>query len=292
MSISENFKTFCNSLIISNKDTISKRYKQITKRLNTDFWDSDSEITHSLYGGSYGRGTAINNISDVDMYFILPYSYYEKYNKYTGNGQSSLLQEVKDSIKTTYSNTSMRGDGQVVVVQFTDGVKFEVVPIFLSNSEDTYIYADTNDGGSWKATSFKKEINEINSMNEVCNKNLKKLCKMIRSWRANSNLKMGGLLIDTLCYNFLKDWKYKDKSFGYYDWMSRDFFEYLKDLDSTQNYWLAVGSKQYVWKKDNFTNKAKKAYEKSCEAIEYERKAQYSSEKKCWREIFGTKFPS
>jgi hypothetical protein len=76
-----------------------------------------------------------------------------------------------------------------------------------------------------------------------------------------NDVRIGGLLIDTLAYNFISQWEYRDKSFMYYDWMSRDCFEYLKKQDPDQTYWKAVGSGQCVWRTGAFENKAKTAYE-------------------------------
>ncbi|MCC5638749.1 hypothetical protein LC593_23530 [Nostoc sp. CHAB 5844] len=129
MGIAKDFENFCAKLIIQDKDKIITRCNAITKRLNLDFWGSDSEISHRIYVGSYGRDTAIG-VSDLDVIFILPYQTYLRYNNYRYNGQSSLLQSVKASIRKTYSNTDIGGDGQVVVVSFSDGMKFEVVPAF------------------------------------------------------------------------------------------------------------------------------------------------------------------
>jgi len=78
-------------------NTVSKiqyRYKQITKRINLDYWGSSSETSHSLYVGSYGRGTEIWT-SDIEIIIQLPYEIYKKYDNYTSNGQSALLQDVK-----------------------------------------------------------------------------------------------------------------------------------------------------------------------------------------------------
>ena len=36
------------------RDTITLRYKRITKAINSEFWGSDSETAHSRYVGSYG----------------------------------------------------------------------------------------------------------------------------------------------------------------------------------------------------------------------------------------------
>ena len=45
---------------------------------------------------------------------------------------------------------------------------------------------------------------EINSLNQDKNHNLKRLCKMVRAWKNDHGVPMKGMLIDTLCYQFLK----------------------------------------------------------------------------------------
>lgn len=291
MSVAIWFETFRDNLQMSSQtvEDISYRYKRITKQLNKDFWDVDSDIYHSLYVGSYGRGTEIHK-SDIDIIFQLPYSEYVKYDGHSGNGQSALLQAVKTSIEKTYKPTYIRADGQVIKLDFTDGVNFEIVPAF-TNKDDSYTYPDSNDGGSWKATNPKPEIAEMTSKNYLWNRNLKRLCKMARSWKEYWDVPIGGLLIDTLAYNFLTDWRYKDKSYLYYDFMSRDFFKYLSEQDEKQTYWLSPGARQYVWRKGNFEYKAKRCYNISLEAIEKEKDYPLTAKSK-WREIYGTKFPS
>jgi len=293
VSIADKFEQFHKNILIDKTDiaNISYRYKQITKRLNLDFWGSDSETSHSLYVGSYGRDTDIH-VSDVDVIFELPVVMYEKYNNYRTNGQSALLQVVKESVQKTYKTTESHGDGQVVAIDFTDGIKYEIVPVFPLKDNKGYYYPDTHNGGSWKITNPKPEIKAINDKNQEWNKNLKRLCRMIRAWKDINDVPMGGLLIDTFAHNFFKNWEYKDKSYMYYDWMVRDFFEYIKEQKQEQTYWLAVGSNQYIWRKGKFESKATKAYNAVIEAIKYEdAKQEYSANLK-WREVFGTKFPN
>jgi len=59
MNISEKFHNFCNNIRIKQDvvDTISYRNGRITRQLNKDFWHTESETSHSLYVGSYGRDT-------------------------------------------------------------------------------------------------------------------------------------------------------------------------------------------------------------------------------------------
>ena len=289
MSIAIKFYNFCKNIRIPQNivDAIFYRYKRITKQLNKDFWSSESDTYHSLYVGSYGRDTEIFT-SDIDMLFILPYSFYEKYNNYSGNGQSALLQEVRNSLQKTY-NSYMRADGQVVKIDFTDNISFEIVPCFINNN-DTYTYPDTNNSGSWKITNPKAEIEALKIRNDSWNGNLKNLCRMARDWKAEWSVPINGLLIDTLSFNFMKNWEYKDKSFNWYDWLTRDFFNYLKNHDPNQNYWYALGSGQKIYRKGPFEYKALQCYNLAIEAIKYENdNSEYSANEK-WKKIYGSKF--
>jgi hypothetical protein len=290
MGVGEDFQSFCSNLTVNNAGDISSRYKAITKRLNLDFWNSDSDTNHSYYIGSYGRGTAIRGFHDMDVLFRLPYSYYEQYNGYSGNGQSALLQAVKNSIQKTYSNTDVGGDGQVVVVRFTDEMRFEVLPAFI-NKDASYTYPNSNNGGSWKTTNPFPEIEAINKTDTDCNFNLKWLCRMTRSWKRKWDVPMGGLLVDTLANSFIKGWTNRDKSYLYYDWMSRDFFDYLANQSSTQQHWVAPGSGQYVYRKGNFEYKARQACNLAKEAITYATNENTYSARQKWREIYGTSYP-
>jgi hypothetical protein len=292
MGLAEWFGAFCANLQVKNGASISSRYKTITQRLNIDFWDTTSDVAHSLYVGSYGRNTAIDGFSDLDMVFELPADLYYQYDKHQNNGQSALLQAVRTSMRRTYPSSDIGGDGQVVVVNFTDGMTFEVVPVF-DNKAGTYTYPDSNGGGTWKTTNPRAEIEAIKERNDACNKNLVPLCRMMRSWKKQWDVRIGGLLIDTLAYQFIENYQYRDKSYLYYDYICRDFFKWMSEQDEEQEWWRAPGSAAWVWGKGLFQYKAKRCYNIAVEAITHETadpKREWSAKQK-WREIFGTAFP-
>jgi hypothetical protein len=291
MSVADWFNTFCNHIRIDSNDnsTIITRYHQITKRINLDYYDAPSDTAHSLYIGSYGRDTEIYT-SDIDMLVQLPYATYEKFNKYSDNGQSALIQEVKNVLTKTYSVTNLKGDGQIISLPFQDGINFEVLPAFI-NKDGSYTYPNSNNGGIWKTTDPKAEINAVKEMNDKCNGNLKPLCRMMRAWKNKCGVDISGILIDILAHRFISSFKERDKSYLYYDWMSRDFFKYLSEQDSKQNLWQAMGSGRYIYHCGYFVNKAKTAYDAAVTAIEKE--ADYpTTAKSKWREIYGSKFPA
>lgn len=292
MSIATNFNTFCDELKISSdkRSTISSRYNSICTRLNKDFWNMDTNHG-GRYVGSFGRNTANGWVSDIDMIFEMPSSLKSTYDNYTGNGQSAFLQSVKNSLAKTYSTSHLKGNGQIVEITFSDGISFEVLPAF-KNTDNSYTFADSNSGGSWKNTNPIPEINTINNGDSLTNNNLKRLCKMARSWKGYCSVPIKGLLIDTLAYQFLIDYAHKNQSYLYYDFMSRDFFKYLKEQKSDQTVWYAVGSLQNIYNSENFRYKATVAYNKSLEAIQLETDSKGWSAKQKWIEIYGNRFPS
>lgn len=291
MSIGTDFKAFTDKIAVQDVESIRYRYKRLTKQLNKDFWESDSETAHSIYAGSFGRGTATEKTSDIDMIFWLPSSYWKIYDEYNGNGQSAMLQAVRTSMKNTYSTSEIGADGQIVYVNFDDGRRFEVLPSF-ELTDGTFRYPDSNNGGSWKNTDPRPEKKAMVDRDTKCNGNLRTLSRMMRMWRLENGVSISGFLIDTLAFNFLDSYQYSDKSSEWHDWLSRDFLKYLSDQDKEKQYWLAPGSRQYVYRTGNFENKADKSYKIALEAIEVYDKDKPTTGRSKWREIYGNIFPS
>ena len=86
------FTDFIANLAVQNSEEISGRYGEITRALNKKYRDSESRESNTLQVGSYGRYTAINGISDLDMIYMLPDS---EWSRFKDGRQSALLQEVK-----------------------------------------------------------------------------------------------------------------------------------------------------------------------------------------------------
>jgi len=278
------FEQFLENLKIDNSETISSRYGEITACLNKKFRDTESKTANSLQVGSYGRWTGIKSISDLDMLYIMPAN---KWDDYKNDGQSKLLTETKDAIKARYPTTTVYVDRLVVRVLYSN-FHVEVQPVF-EQEDGSFKYPDTYNGSSWKITKPREEIKAMSEFVTQKNKNLRRLCKMARAWKNKHGVGMGGLLIDTLAHNFLKSTnEYDDKSFLYYDWLSRDFFKYLADQPD-QDYYAALGSGQRVKVKQKFQKKAKRAYELCLKAIEAENTDSVNNK---WKKVYGRPFPA
>lgn len=284
MSVSKDFKTFLANIRIENTATIALRYGEVTAALNKEFRDTESKTANSLQVGSYGRWTAIKGISDLDMIYVIPAA---KWNSYKSGGQYALLCDTKDAIKRRYPSTTVKVDRLVVRVLYKD-FHIEVMPAFKM-LDDSFTYPDTANGGSWKITKPQSELDEMKEADQRKNGNLRRLCRMARAWKNRHGIAMGGLLIDTLAYNFLESIdEYNTKSFHHYDCMCRDFFKFLAEQPKQSEY-AALGSRQRVRVKKRFERKANKAYSLSVKAIEARGQ---KNERQKWRDVFGNGYPA
>jgi len=284
MSVADMFTSLIANLKIDNAETISLRYGELTATLNKAFRDTDSKTANTLQVGSFGRNTGIKGISDLDMLYIMPKS---KWDTYKENKQLKLLQDVKLAILNRYPKTDVRVDRLVVSVTYTN-FYVEVQPVF-EQEDGSFSYPDTKNGGTWKITKPRLEMNAVAVLDIEKNLNYRRLCKMARAWRNKHGVEMGGLLIDTLSYNFMNSTSvYNSNSFQYYDQLSRDYFQYLSELPKQDRY-AAPGSKQHVKVKKPFQRKAKKAYDYCLDAIEASETTGVNNK---WKKVYGRPFPS
>lgn len=194
------------------RSKISTRYKTVTRAINTSLWSNSSDTAHSFYVGSYGRGTAIDT-SDIDILVEVPSSFYVHNSYTTYNPQSRLLQVVKNAILNSYPRSDIRGDGQVVVIDFTDRIKFEVLPSIPQTDywgRTTYRYPDSHIGGRWMSTNPKAEQEAMEEKNRYSNGLLFDTCKHMRYIRDNyfSSYHLSGIVIDSFVYAAMAAWRW------------------------------------------------------------------------------------
>ena len=70
--LKDDFETFCSNIELDNLEEMKTTIKEITKKLNKYYYDTEDKEKHMYTVGSVGRGTAIKNTSDLDILFDLP----------------------------------------------------------------------------------------------------------------------------------------------------------------------------------------------------------------------------
>ena len=247
------------SIDMETRSHISKRYHTVTKAVNLEFWNSTSDSLHSVYVGSYGRGTAVNS-SDLDILIELPKEEYNRFDLRKGNGQSRLLQAVKSAIHTSYPRSDIHADGQVVVISFSDGMKFEILPAFSHTDfwgKELYTYPDTNMGGNWRSTNPKAEQKAMHEKNSFSYSNglLFDTCKHIRYIHNScfSSYHLSGIVIDSFVYNAIGDWHWlrdgeigSGETSGTYESILLTYYNTHTSYGTIAPSWQAPGSGQVL----------------------------------------------
>jgi hypothetical protein len=199
--------------------------------LQRAYYDASTDKPPGFMVGSWGKGTARRPPRDIDVFFEMPIPVYQRFEAYSGNKQSALLQEVKGHLAQTYPQTTMRGDGQVVIVGFNT-VTIEVVPAFRYYDQARFYIPDTNDGGRWKLAAPLHEINSLNSADVAANGNVRPMAQMIKVWKDECKVPLNSFLLEIIAGEFMRNYVYRQYDYFWYDWYMRDFFSFFANTSA------------------------------------------------------------
>ena len=198
------------------EDAIAKQLG-VRQSLQRAYWGPTSGSPPGFIVGSWGKRTMVRPSNDVDVFMQLPVEEYNRIGGYAGNKQSASLQEVKNRLAATYWQTDMRGDGQVVVVNFNT-IKVEVVPVFRWENAGAWLMPDTNSGGRWRTVYPDAEGATLDKADMVANRNCRPLIQIVKAWKYHWNVPIKSFHIEQLVREFITAYAFRDKDYFYYDW--------------------------------------------------------------------------
>ncbi|OBJ08635.1 hypothetical protein A5624_19925 [Mycobacterium sp. 1482292.6] len=255
------------------------------------FPDSENVSDHITLLGSLVKDTGIEPLLDADVLFRMPAGTYSRFDNYAGNGQSALLQEVRDALQTRYPRTVIRGDGPVVVVSFSEPPAIEVVPAVLLSEGSNIVSARgfvpvTREGGRWEHEDYGAEWTTLNSLDKSVNGQLRRLICYMKVWRRHTGALMKSIVLEMMATAFMSGWDRSQTSYTYDDWLVRDFLKYMVDHYTTTYYTPGTGKAIDTgvgWYVDA-TNSAEAAAN-ACLHLADDLLYRYY-----WREVFGSEF--
>jgi hypothetical protein len=283
------FNRIMDNLAITKDQSDDGDTKQAGVRscLNRYYWGASSETDNSLLVGSWGKHTRVRPSRDIDILFLLPPAVYHRFQARSGNRQSQLLQEVKDVLAQTYSQTTMRADGQVVVVPFNT-IPIEIAPGFRC-TDGSIIICDTNNGGSYRISTAEAEVVEFDAADTSWNGNARALSRMMKQWQRECNVPLKSFQLERLSVEFLRVWSYSRQDRFWYDWMVRDFLAYL--LGRANGSVVMPGTGETVQLGDAWLSRTQSAYRAAVSACDNERDNYQVHAGEDWQKIFGNVAP-
>lgn len=290
VAVATRFQKFLDNIALTDAQFADgeRKLRTVTSCLNRTYWGHNDENRNRVLAGSWSKQTRVRRPRDIDLLFILPYEVYCRYESRLGNKQSQLLQEVKQALLQAFPRTEMRGDGQVVMVNF-ESYAVEVVPAFLLNNNRQYWICDTNYGGRYKVADPVAEKSNIEFSEQVTKGNSRRLIRMMKKWQNHCNVPLKSFWIELLVVDFLRHWPHARKGYEYYDWMVRDF---LADLVCRPFTYLEVpGTLERVTLGDEWFSKAISALGTATRACKLEsQECPYLAGDE-WQDLFGSDFP-
>jgi hypothetical protein len=287
---------------------VRQRFSAFAQELNltsdqrSDGWSKHVSVGRSLersyYGGnfgefhpgfmvgSWGKQTQVRPPRDLDAFFILPASEKERFDARTGNVQSGLLQEVKDALATTFPQTDMRGDGQVVAIAFNT-ITVEIVPVFAQAGQ--FLMPDTNGGGSWRTTDPIAQINYIDQADKAMNGNVRALAKMMKLWKREKNVPIKSFIIELLVAEFLPSRGSGFYDYYWYDYYVRDFLIFL--VGKANSFVTIPGTFEQYYLGSDWLPKAVSSRDVALQACSWEYHDYDVTAGQEWQKIFGNRIP-
>lgn len=274
------FKTFIENITLTDEqqnDALVK-YTNVCKVLYRYFYPNSSNYDDSkkFLFGSYKTKTNIRPITekqDVDVLFKIPDEVYKTYKGYQSNGASTLLQEVRNVLKDTYTTTeTIKAWGKVVLLKTADGKhNVELLPAY-EESNGTFIIPNSKNGGSWDIFNPRQEINDFETSNNQTKGLTRDLTKIIKAWIRNTpsmTYKSYQCIKDVITFLNTQYSPYTS-----YDKNVFNFFDYM-----------------YTYCNDERYSYIKTAHERATKAIEYRDQDKYEEASEEWKEVFGRQFP-
>ena len=274
MSIQKQFEQFYENIKLTplQREDAKTKYNGVCKKLHDHYYpDIEYNGSTKLLIGSYGKHTNIRPPRDVDVLFIMPDGKFDQYDDNESNGQSQLLQDIKEILSEKYPTTDkISGWGKVVLVQFADGThNIELLPAW-EKENDKFIIPNTENDGFWETWDPKTEIKKINDSDKTTNGKTRALIRMIKKWVEKCSVKLKSFRIEEKVVDFFSS----NNSDEEYSILVRDFLGYFYDLADER-------VKSYL----------KTAHNRAIKACDLENEGKIEGAVNEWKKIFGNDFP-
>lgn len=159
-------------------------------------------VSRSLIIGSIARDTAVRGASDVDLLAVIRRDEIRRGD--TLITSDTFIKKIRDDLNDRFPSTTVRRDGQAVVVHFGNGTEpVDVVPSifhqFRGNSKSP-VYLIPDGLGGWMETAPEAHSSYLRSMNEATTGKLRKTIQLIKHWRncRNPSLPLMSLHLELL----------------------------------------------------------------------------------------------
>ncbi len=195
---------------------------------------------------------------------------------------------MKRYLSETYTQTVIRGDGQVASVAFNT-ITVEIVPVFNATNSQ-FVIPDTNRGGSWVLADPLAGFRSIEYADVAARGNVRRIARMLKMWKRYCAVPIKSFILELLIVDFFNTpYAHREQDYFYYDWFVRDFFKYL--CSRADGFVVEPGTNYAVGLGSDWLSRAQTASERALKACEYEYADLTISAGEEWQKVFGPSIP-
>jgi hypothetical protein len=147
----------------------------------------------------------------------------------------------------------------------------------------------TTSNGWYKHEDYDAEVTAISTSSSLSNGNTRDLVRMMKCWQAHCSVPLKSFHIELLAIDFLSTWGNRGKSTTWYDYMSRDFFEFILKRQNTHVYAPGTGEAMYLG--SSWASRAETALSRARKACTHEANSEWAQAGDEWQKIFGADIP-
>lgn len=165
-------------------------------------------MTNFFRSGSFGHGTSLSGISDVDYMAVFPT------NRLKANSDATLM-IMRDALAARFRRTAISISSPAVVVPFgnNDSERHEITPGDLVSSQNgSNIYDIPNRSGGWMRTSPHAHGNWINAVNTHL-PGTKAIIRFIKLWNHMNQVGLRSFYIEMRVAEYCRGEKFVDRPF-------------------------------------------------------------------------------
>jgi len=274
MSVEQQFEQFYERIQLTSSqiEDAKTKYNGVCKKLH-DYYYPENEYSGAtkLLIGSYGKRTNIRPPRDVDVLFFMPDERFDQYDDNESNGQSQLLQDIKNVLSEKYTTTDkIKGWGKVVLIEFSDGThNIELLPAWEQDN-GKFIIPNTESGGFWETWDPRAEIQKIEDSDHSTQGKTRFLIRVIKKWSENCSTKLKSFEIEKYVLEFLSGHEYEDMDYAI---LARDFFTYASNIADNEH-----------------RSHLETARDRAIKACDFEDEGKIEKAIQEWKKIFGDDF--
>lgn len=272
---------------ILQKEKISKHHTYIREVIKKKFIVVDDFLT-----GSYVKQTQIKPPTDVDLFIVIS-DYFLSPKRI--NSPRKLISWFRHILGETYSSSTLKLDGQAIVIKFSEGICMDVVPAF-KGIKSGYIIPNVK-SNTWIRTDPKAYNNLLSSVNKALDGKLIPMIKMAKCWNFVWGKALKSLHIEILTLNCFYD-QNKNEVFPFENYQEglSIFFNKAENLVKEFTFEPVIGDiiDQYlpIGKRSMVSSLFKAHYAKIKRALDYEYSGNHARARQIWKYLFKHYFPA